>query len=196
MTDEERTPPKRVRFTKLQEAQLPTIVRLEQETSAMYYEIGFDAAEVPARIASEISALPRQHSVIVAEADHEVAGYAAWRDEAPGVAYVEEIGVLPEYQRFGVGRLLIEKIREEAREYRIGEIVLKCWERASWAAAFYKRLGFVPIDEAAPQKVQTWFATKNDGRPLLRQGEQALWATVGPAPHAEEFDEEEPDETA
>ena len=56
MTDEERTPPKRVRFTKLQEAQLPTIVRLEQETSAMYYEIGFDAAEVPARIASEISA--------------------------------------------------------------------------------------------------------------------------------------------
>ncbi len=182
MSDERRLPPKRVRFTKLQEAQVADLVRLEHATAGMYHEIGFDAAEVPPRAANDITDLPHRHSVIVAEADHVVAGYAAWRDEAPGVAYIEELGVGPDYQRFGIGKALIEKIREEAREYRITEIVLRMWERATWADGFYEKLGFAAIGDTAPLKVRSWFEAKNEGRPMLRPGELALWAPVGAAP--------------
>ena len=191
MTDDERQRPKRVRFTKLQEAQVADLVRLEHATAGMYHEIGFDTAEVPPRAANDISGLPHRHSVIVAEADHVVAGYAAWRDEAPGVAYVEELGVHPDFQRFGIGKALIDELRGQARDYRITEIVLRMWQRAEWAAAFYKKLGFEPIDDSAPLKVRSWFEAKNEGRPMLRPGELALWAPVGPAPVVAAEDEEE-----
>lgn len=194
MSDEKRVRPKKVRFTKLQEAQLPFLVQLEQATAAMYHEIGFDAAEVPPRSASDITGLVQRHSVIVAEADHEVAAYAAWRDEAPGVGYVEELAVAPDYQRFGIGRALVDQIREQARELKIRELVLRMWERADWAKAFYAKLGFAVIDGAAPPKVRTWLEDKSSGRPMLRPGELVLWAPVGEAPKEEEEPEDEPED--
>jgi amino-acid N-acetyltransferase len=190
MSDEERTPPERVRFTKLQEAQLPDLVRLEQATAAMYHEIGFDAAEVPPRGEKDITGLLRRHTVIVAEADHVVAGYAAFRDEAPGVAYVEELAVSPDFQRFGVGTKLVGRIHEEARSLGLTHLVLRMWERAAWAKAFYAKLGFTALDERAPERVRAWFDDKNAGRPMLRPGEVVLFAEVGEP--AAEADEDEP----
>ncbi len=194
MSDEDRHPPERVRFTKLQEAQLPDLVRLEQATAAMYHEIGFDAAEVPPRSVSDIHGLVHRHSVIVAEADHIVAGYAAFRDEAPGVAYIEELGVAPDYQRFGIGRALVGRIRDEARELGLSDVVLRMWDRATWAKAFYAKLGFRVIDESAPERVRAWFEDRNAGRPMLRPGEVALFAPVGEAPSDEEDDGSAPPE--
>ena len=206
MTDssDERERPQRVRFTKLQEAQLQPLVELEGATTAMYHELGFDAAEVPPRSQLELAQLPRTHSVVVAEADHVVAGYAAWRQEEPGVAFVEEVGVHPAYQRFGIGRQLIDKIREEARECDIAFIVLRTWDRAPWAAAFYQELGFRSVargpegvaDGSLPEGVRLWFERKNDGRPFLRRGESALFALVGEAhPAANDGEDEPPDDT-
>ena len=43
--DRDRTPPKRVRLTGLQEAQLPELLRVEAQCAAIYHAIGFDAAE-------------------------------------------------------------------------------------------------------------------------------------------------------
>src|SRR5262249_40079475 len=81
---DERTPPARVRVTKLQEVQLRDLVQIDALTSAMYHDLGFDAAEVPQRSEKDLAALTRGHNVHVAEADHVPAGMLAWRDEAPG----------------------------------------------------------------------------------------------------------------
>lgn len=183
MSEEERErrgPPQKIRISKLQEAQIGPLLEIEQAVAALYYELGFDAAEVPARTEQDFYKLPRDHAVRVAEADHEVAGYAAWRDEAPGVAYLEELSVHPDYQRFGIGTQLLGRVLEEARENDFTELVLRTWDKASWAKAFYDKAGFRPIDEAAaPSKVREWLALKTDGgRPFLRPGERALWVTV------------------
>ena len=45
---DERTPPTRIRITGLQEAQLPAVVEVDHACTAMYYDAGFDGAEVPA----------------------------------------------------------------------------------------------------------------------------------------------------
>ena len=191
--DDERTPPKRVRLEKLQEVHVPDLLKIDRAAAEEYWALGFDAAEVPVRTSGELYRLPKQHAVRVAEADYVVAGFSAFRDESPGVAYLEEISVHPDYRRFGIGRRLIEHVFEEARAANLKELVLRRWDRAEWAVAFYDKLGFKPIDEQAPERVQGWLAEKTEGgRPFLRPGESALWVSIPKAPDAEE--EEEPED--
>ena len=188
MNSIDRIPPSRIRLTGLQEAQVRALIELDVACSEMYYALGFDGAEVPLRGAADFVRLVRTNSVRVAEADHEVAGLAAWHDESPGVAYLSEISVHPRFQRFGVGRRLIEAVRDEARSLGLEHVVVRCWERAVWAVAFYRRLGFVPIDGVAPTKVLAWREERSLERPVTRANEVALWAAVGPAVCEEDDD--------
>jgi amino-acid N-acetyltransferase len=166
----------------LEEAQLPALRQIELACADMYYAIGFDGAEVPPRDEADIVKLTRRHNVHVAEADHVVAGYVAWRDDSPGVGYVEELLVHPELQRFGVATRLLDRVRDEARELRLPAVVVRCWERATWAMGFYRARGFRVIDDAAPPRVVAWRDERlASGRPLTRPGEVALWAPVGEA---------------
>lgn len=185
--DDERAPPKKVRFSKLQEVHVEHLRRIDQASAERYWAVGFDAAEVPTRSTQEFYAMPKFHAVRVAEADYVVAGFIAWRDEAPGVLYIEDLSVAPEYQLFGIGAALVGKLYEEAREGGFREVVLRCWKKASWAQAFYKKLGFAELDTndttSAPQKVQEWYAEKTDGgRPFLRPAEVVMWRAIPPAP--------------
>jgi GNAT superfamily N-acetyltransferase len=181
-TNEDRTPPKRIRLSGLQEQQLADLLGLDAACAAMFHEVGFDAAEVPVRAASDFVSLARSHSVKVAEADHVVAGFMAWRDETPGVAYLADVSVHPDFQRFGIASKLIEAAREEARGLRLEQMVVRCWEKATWAMAFYRRQRFMPIDATAPAKVQGWKEERSGGHALTRPGEVALWSPIAPAP--------------
>lgn len=181
---DQRTVPSRIRInTGLQEAQLADLVRLDAACTAMYHEAGFDAAEVPARDQSDIVKLSRHNSVRVAEADHVVAGFLAWHDESPGVAYLVDVQVHPDYQHFGIAADLLDSLREEARRLKLEQIVVRAWEKAPWAMSFYRRQRFMPIDATAPAQVQGWKEERlATGKPLTRPGEVALWSPIGPAP--------------
>jgi amino-acid N-acetyltransferase len=178
----ERVHPERIRLTGLQEAQLAELVDIERACTSMYYEVGFDAAQIRARTLPDIVALTRNHNVHVAEADHVVAGYVAWRDEAPGVAFIEGLSVHPSFQRFGVGSRLLERVREEARAVRLGELVLCTWKKAPWAMAFSRRHGFAELDDGAPAHVRAWRDAGEAGRAPLQAGGVLLWAPVAEAP--------------
>ncbi len=175
--NDDRTPPTHLRLTGLQEEQLAALVALDAACAAMYHALGFDAAEVPARVAGDFVRLARSNRVRVIEADHEVAGFLAWHDESPGVAYLADIQVHPSFQRFGIGTRLLEDLREEARNLRLEQVVVRCWEKATWALGFYRQQRFMPIDATAPAKVQGWKEERlASGRPLTRPGEVALWS--------------------
>lgn len=176
--NDDRTPPTRIRVTRLQEAQIEALIEVERACSAMYHDIGFDAAEVPVRTYADISHLPRYHNVYVAEADHQVAGYVAWRDESPGVAYIEELSVHPEFQRFGIASKLLEKVEEDAVTAGIGDIIAKKFEKAKWATAFYAHHGFTELGENASAKARGWAEERLGGRPLTRPGEVVIWKSL------------------
>jgi len=193
MSDDDRTPPKRVRVSGLQEAHLADLIEVDHACAAMYHAIGFDAAEVPIRSNLELVTLTRDHNVFVVEADWKAVGYTAWRDEAPGVAYVEELNVSPDLQRFGLGALLLKAIRDDARANRIKQVVVRAWTKAKWATAFYQANGFYELTgDAVPDAVRAWVVTKEaSGRPLVRPGEVVMWTDVGPAPPPPPEDEED-----
>lgn len=178
----------------MQEAQLPTLEKVDRACAAMYHAVGFDAAEVPVRSYADFVNLTRDHNVHVVEADYQPAGYAAWRDEAPGVAYLADINVHPDVQRFGLGARLLEAVRDDARRAGLRHIVLRCWAKASWAMSFYRKQGFRDFDTATlPNDVMAWFTERQDsGRPIVRPGEILLFGEVGaPPPQAEEDEDED-----
>lgn len=195
--DRDRTPPKRVRLTGLQEAQVPELLQVDARCAAMYHDIGFDAAEVPVRSAADLAGLVRHHSVHVAEADHVAVALMAWRDESPGVAYLADLQVHPDYQRFGIASKLFELLETEVRSHGFEHIVVRCWEKATWALAFYRSRGFVPLnDDDVPPKVAAWKRDRSQGGPIVRPNEALLWVKVSAAPPAEDDDDEEETEDA
>jgi ribosomal protein S18 acetylase RimI-like enzyme len=73
-------------------------------------------------------------------------GEICWRfDSANGVRklYVMTIGVLPTYQRRGLGRFLLDHAISEAQKQQgVVEIYLHVHEENTAAQAFYERAGF------------------------------------------------------
>ena len=183
-TKDDRPVPTRIRVRpRLQEADLEPLVALDAICSQMYYAAGFDAAEVPARTQRDFVLLAKQNSIYVAEVDNQVGGFLAWHDESPGVAYLVDVQVHPDAQRFGVASDLLDAMRAEARKLKLEQIVVRCWEKATWAMSFYRRQRFMPIDATAPAQVTTWKEERlATGKPLVRPGEVALWSPIGPAP--------------
>lgn len=59
--------------------------------------------------------------------------------------YVDELAVLAEFRRQGIGQLLMEAAEELAADQGIPTIELNVWEANPRALAFYERLGYRTI---------------------------------------------------
>jgi len=91
--------------------------------------------------------------VFVACADETVVGYASaeiqWRAATPfrqpiASLYVHWMGVCAEWRRRGVGRQLVDALREIARALELQALMLDVWSFNADARAFYERVGFHP----------------------------------------------------
>jgi GNAT superfamily N-acetyltransferase len=58
--------------------------------------------------------------------------------------HVDQICVLNEFQRSGVGSNLMDAVEQFAREKGMDQLELTYWERNSQAARFYRKKGFAP----------------------------------------------------
>lgn len=57
---------------------------------------------------------------------------------------IDQIGVLPEHQRTGIGRRLIQRTLRSARKQKIRDVELTSWSFNGKAHKAFKRLGFSP----------------------------------------------------
>jgi amino-acid N-acetyltransferase len=157
MANEERTPPAKIRVTGLQEAQLVDLRRIDEQVAARHYEVGITPEQLSPRSDVTLAQLPRQNDVMVAEADHDVAGFLVWADQAPGVAYLSTLAVGADFQRFGVATRLLRELGEKTQQHGIEYVATQCWERASWALSFLAVRGFSPLEPSGlPDKVARW----------------------------------------
>ena len=87
----------------------------------------------------------------VAEVDERIVGfalyyirYSTWKGQA---MYLEDILITNEMRGKGIGKLLFDRLIEEAREKKFNRII---WQVLDWnepAINFYRKLGAVPLDE-------------------------------------------------
>ena len=81
--------------------------------------------------------------------DGECAGFVKLRASPPPsdiraetALEVQQLYVASSYQRKGVGRLLMNRVVQHARERAVDGIWLTVWSEAEWATGFYRRYGF------------------------------------------------------
>src|SRR5262245_64605945 len=151
--NDDRKPPERIRVTKLQEAQVSELGKIEADIAGMFQAIGI--TQEP-RSDVQIVQLTKRHDVLVAEADDHVAGFLAWADEAPGIANLVVLMVAPSFQRFGIATRLLRDLGESASGHGIETVVTPVWEKATWSMAFLGVRGFTPLNGAPPEKLTMW----------------------------------------
>lgn len=175
LPDDDRTPPQKIRITKLQEAQLMDLAAIEARCAQMFYEAGLSDAEVRPRSDLELARLTRDHDILVAEADHQPAGFLVWADEPPGVAVIRDLMVAPAHQRFGVATRLLVDLGERAAQHGIAHAVIAPWRRAAFSLAFLGVRGFVPLSgDPAPEGLRGWVERRADT--FVGDGRELWWA--------------------
>ena len=86
-----------------------------------------------------------ENGVFVAEQDGRVVGYVFCDiiKEGNGLTlYIDDLCVDPEVRSCGVGRMLIDRAKEYAKEKNCGFLMLNVWEFNENAVAFYEKYGF------------------------------------------------------
>ncbi|MEQ8954522.1 MAG: GNAT family N-acetyltransferase [Gammaproteobacteria bacterium] len=78
----------------------------------------------------------------VAEADDRPVGFGLVEMLDGGQPHFEELDVLPQYQRRGIGSELIREICRWFMSSSYRELTLTTFRHVPWNAAFYARLGF------------------------------------------------------
>jgi N-acetylglutamate synthase-like GNAT family acetyltransferase len=83
----------------------------------------------------------------VAEAKGKIVGFVLGRvvgspTELHDVAWIELIGILPEFQHQGIGRKMVEAWKERCRKKGIKKVHIMINWRDWWMLSFFESLGF------------------------------------------------------
>jgi len=89
--------------------------------------------------------------VVVDELDRAV-GFVVV-SEVDGVAHIDQVSVIPEFQGQGLGRTLMERAEVWARERGRGAVTLTTFDHVPWNRPLYEHLGFRVLSaaEVGPQ---------------------------------------------
>jgi len=139
-------------------ADAEAIVSLSAEVQALHAHALpelFKPVESLSFVASEVRDLLKvpDQIIFVATQNGNVVGYVSAQVQRraetpfrrPNVAlYVQFMGVRSEMRRRGIGRALVNAIREAASSREIESVLLDVWAFNSEARAFYEAVGFCP----------------------------------------------------
>jgi ribosomal protein S18 acetylase RimI-like enzyme len=75
-------------------------------------------------------------------------GHASFSKANEAALQLQQVYVLPQQRRFGIGGRLIEAAARNAREKAADGIWLSVWEEASWAFHCYRENGFEIVGTA------------------------------------------------
>lgn len=98
---------------------------------------------LPVEIYREAMALGRLWVAVEIDSNEPV-GFALLRDEQ-GEALLEEVDVLPEHGRQGLGRKLVEAAISGTKGSGAGFLYLTTFRSVPWNAPFYQSLGFIIV---------------------------------------------------
>lgn len=103
---------------------------------------------------AELAEAAREERLFIAlhVASGQTVGFAV-AEEIDGSAHLEELDVLPEHGRRGLGTALVRTVADWARARGDGSLTLTTFRHLAWNAPFYARLGFeeIPARDRGPE---------------------------------------------
>jgi predicted N-acetyltransferase YhbS len=129
-----------------QPSEIETVRDLERASAQRFVGlIDALAADEPSP-ASVLAARLDAGGLLVAEIDGVLAAFVMFRPVSEGL-YVEQIDVLPAFERRRIGAALIDAVARRARAANLARLILSTFRDVSWNAPYYRRLGFIDIDD-------------------------------------------------
>jgi GNAT superfamily N-acetyltransferase len=122
---------------------------IERAAGVLFAEIGFAAVAADEPASAEVLAdyVRDQRAWVITNAADEPVGYAV-ADIVDGRAHLEQLSVLPDQGRRGLGSALLEHVCTWARNDQREAVTLTTFIDVPWNAPFYARHGFRIMDEA------------------------------------------------
>ncbi len=120
---------------------------IERRAGQQFREVGLaSVAEAEPFAADVYDTYATEGRGLVAEIGEVAIGYLVL-DVVDGNAHVEQVSVVPEHQRQGVGRALIDRTLEWAVHRGLNAMTLTTFKHVPWNAPYYGRLGFREMSE-------------------------------------------------
>jgi GNAT superfamily N-acetyltransferase len=134
--------------------ELDTLRDIEWSAGVLFVDAGFpDVADDEPASVEELAAYVRAGRawVITDETDAPV-GYAIV-DVVDGLAHLEQISIVPEHGRKGLGGRLVEHVCDWAAQHNFAAVTLTTFTDVAWNGPFYATHGFRVIndDEQGPE---------------------------------------------
>jgi predicted DCC family thiol-disulfide oxidoreductase YuxK/GNAT superfamily N-acetyltransferase len=133
-----------------QPPELPLLQRIEREASTRFRGMGLlDHLLDHSLSLGELSQHQRAGRIWVAVGpDGQPVGFAV-ANVLDGAAHLEELDVVPEAGRQGIGRRLLETVSVWAAGHGFSRLTLSTFRDVPWNEPFYRRAGFTPLDPDA-----------------------------------------------
>lgn len=131
---------------------LPALREIERAAGERYREFGLDhvADDEPASI-EVLAGYADGGRAWVAVGDGDPVGYILV-DEVDGAAHIEQVSVLPDHQGRGLGRVLVDRAAQWAKDRAMKALTLTTFGHIPWNCPLYEHLGFRVLadDELGP----------------------------------------------
>ncbi len=131
--------------------ELPQLAEIERLAGVRFETIPAlaDIPEVLTPAGALAAALGRGQVWVAAAAGDDTPVGFAYGDLLDDAVQLEELDVLPEWGRRGIGRALVEAVVADARARGLAAVTLTTFRDVPWNAPFYARLGFRVVADAA-----------------------------------------------
>jgi GNAT superfamily N-acetyltransferase len=137
-------------------ADIEALARVGSDAFREAYSPHSSAADIDSHIEKNFSVAAVRDSLAAGQSDFylacidgDPAGLAKVRlathplvADAAAALELQQLYVLADMQRHGLGRCLMGRVFEHARAAAVGGVWLSAWEFADWAVSFYTRVGF------------------------------------------------------
>jgi GNAT superfamily N-acetyltransferase len=122
---------------------------IERRAGVMFADVGLAdvAAHEPESLEALTEYLRAERVWLVADAHDVPVGYALV-DSVDGHAHLEQLSVLPEHGRHGLGTALVEHTCTWAEMQGYAAVTLTTFKDVPWNAPFYAKHGFAPMTPA------------------------------------------------
>lgn len=129
---------------KMNGADIPVVMEIWLETNIKVHD--FISSEYWEKNYAAVGQMMQDAEIYVCEEHGEIEGFVGLTDN-----YVAGIFVKEKYQSEGIGKALLDYVKE-----RKGELVLHVYEKNERAVKFYLREGFVKVKEQIEEENQEW----------------------------------------
>ena len=116
-----------------------------EQMKALFLSVGWSSGQYPEKL---VAAMKNYGSVFSAWEGHRLVGLISTMDDGVMTAYVHYLLVDPACQGQGIGRRLVEMVKEHYRDYL--RIVLVAYDHG---VEFYKNCGFEPGESKVPMYI-------------------------------------------